>query len=250
MNFKNLHTEKNPLLICNVWDVVSARAAELNGFTAIGTSSGAIATMLGYKDGEEISFDELLFIVKRIKKNTHLPLSVDIEAGYSRDPKEIINHIHQLVELGISGINIEDTTVCHQRELVDAEHFSSLIDQIAKEYGNKIFLNVRTDAFLLGLPNALEETLFRIKKYEKAGADGIFVPCIIDENKIKIVCGSTRLPVNVMCMPGLVDFEKLENLGVKRISMGNFVYNKIQTDLKDLLIKIREQKSFKTLFES
>ncbi len=52
MNFKELHKNETPLIICNVWDVSSAKAAEAAGFQAIATSSGAIASMLGYRDGE------------------------------------------------------------------------------------------------------------------------------------------------------------------------------------------------------
>jgi len=63
MNFKNLHHQDAPLLICNVWDVASAKAAEQLNFDVIGTSSGAIAAMLGYTDGEEMNFAELDFKV-------------------------------------------------------------------------------------------------------------------------------------------------------------------------------------------
>ena len=55
MNFTDLHKNETPLIICNVWDVSSAKAAKTAGFQAIGTSSGAIASMLGYQDGEEMS---------------------------------------------------------------------------------------------------------------------------------------------------------------------------------------------------
>ena len=60
MNFKELHQQAAPIIICNVWDVPSAKAAQQLNFQAIGTSSGAIASMLGYKDGEE----ELAYILQ------------------------------------------------------------------------------------------------------------------------------------------------------------------------------------------
>ena len=43
MNFKQLHQQTAPVLICNVWDVASAKAAQKLNFQAIGTSNGAIA---------------------------------------------------------------------------------------------------------------------------------------------------------------------------------------------------------------
>jgi len=61
----------------------------------------------------------------------------------------------------------------------------------------------------MGLENPLEETVARIKLYEQAGADGIFVPCITEESDIREVVRTTSLPVNVMTMPNLPAFETL-----------------------------------------
>ena len=61
--FKSMHNMENPLIICNVWDAASANIAQSSGFSAIGTSSAAIAKNLGKEDGENISFESLLSIV-------------------------------------------------------------------------------------------------------------------------------------------------------------------------------------------
>lgn len=84
MEFKNLHNQNKPLLVCNVWDIPSTELAEKLNFQAIGTSSSAVASILGYNDGEEMEFSELEYFVKRISYISKLPLSVDLESGYSR----------------------------------------------------------------------------------------------------------------------------------------------------------------------
>ncbi|MCJ8299839.1 MAG: isocitrate lyase/phosphoenolpyruvate mutase family protein, partial [Pseudomonadales bacterium] len=179
--FNVLHQQATPLMICNVWDVASSLTAEKLGFIAIGTSSAAIASMLGYEDGEEIAFEELLFIVKRILSCSKLPLTVDIEAGYSQDPLLTAAYIKTLAEVGVVGINIEDSRVTDTRKLIDANSFagylSAIKGQLVKDKID-IFMNVRTDTFLLGKENALAETQKRARLYEMAGADGLFVPCI------------------------------------------------------------------------
>jgi 2-methylisocitrate lyase-like PEP mutase family enzyme len=248
MKLNDLLKVENPLVICNVWDVSSAKIAEKLGFKVIGTSSGAIATMLGYNDGEEISFDELLYIVKRIKANTDLPFTVDVESGYSTNTSVIIKNLQKLIQLGVAGINIEDSTVSQERRLVDPDIFSKTINEIVTEFNHKLFINVRTDTYLLDIPDKLSETLTRIEKYEKAGAHGIFVPCLTDHSDIEKICSSTKLPINVMCMPDLPDFATLYDLGVKRISMGNFVYNKNQNNLEQLLLSISTERHFRKLF--
>ncbi|RXK79601.1 isocitrate lyase/phosphoenolpyruvate mutase family protein, partial [Klebsiella pneumoniae] len=60
-----------------------------------GSSSAAIAAMLGYEDGEEMSFDELFYVVSRIKTVSELPLSVDLEAGYGATTSHItVSYTH------------------------------------------------------------------------------------------------------------------------------------------------------------
>ena len=249
--FKALHHKTSPLIICNVWDVASAKTAEKLGFSAIGTSSAAIASMLGYPDGEQMAFDELLFVVKRIAACSNLPLSVDIEAGFSQDPIQTAQYIKALADVGVVGINIEDSKVNETRTLIDANSFAGFLSaikgQLAK-YKLDIFINVRTDTFLLGVENMEAETKKRAHLYEVAGADGLFVPCISQKDDIQAITNSTKLPVNVMCMPILPDFSSLESLGVKRISMGNFVFDKLQSDLEARLSQIQQSNSFQAIF--
>ncbi len=250
--FETLHQQESPILLCNVWDVPSAKLAEKLHFKAIGTSSGAIAEMLGYRDGEEMDFAELLHIVKRIKANVQTPLTVDLEAGYSREPRQIAEHVRQLLELGVVGINLEDSLVDQERYLLEAEAFANHLEAVIQELGDQakdIFINVRTDTFLLGQPKPLEETLARAKIYHRAGANGLFVPCIEQQADIQRIVEESKLPINVMCMPALPSFSILEALGVKRISMGNFLHKFTLKQMESSLKLIVKSSEFKSLFQ-
>jgi len=252
LEFKELHQQAKPFLIGNVWNVQSAKVFDKLNFQAIGTSSAAIAHSLGYDDGQELPFTELLYIVERIKKSTNLLLTVDIENGYGKTAEEIVANIQQLFKLGVSGINIEDTVVVNgKRKLLDSNEFSHLIKTIGKklnETNSKLFIKVRCDAYLLNLPNATEQAIERIKLYEENGADGIFLPCITNVEDIKAVVLQTKLPINVMCMPNLPNFEILAAVGVKRISMGNFINSHIYQTMENTISTILQQQSFSTLF--
>jgi len=167
--FKNLHNQEKALLLANVWDVQSALLFQKLGYKAVGTSSAAIATSLGYEDGEKMPFEDLLRIVKNIQSKIDIPLTVDIEGGYSRNEQELINNILALHKLGVVGINIEDSMTNSTREIVAITKFGKTIAAI-KSYLSKnnidLFINVRTDFYIMGLANPLEETLKRIKIYE------------------------------------------------------------------------------------
>ncbi|KZW98603.1 carboxyvinyl-carboxyphosphonate phosphorylmutase [Pseudoalteromonas luteoviolacea] len=249
--FEMLHQQTQPLLIANVWDAESAKRAEKAGYQALGTSSAAVAAVLGYEDGEHIPFEELVFMVKRISASSLLPLSVDIESGYSRDPKEIAANIKQLTELGVVGVNLEDSRVTKTRALIDKDTFAALLSEVMKYLRAsdvRVFVNVRCDVFLLGLGNATEEATKRADSYQNAGADGLFFPCVTDESDIKAVVEATSLPINVMAMPDLPAFDTLSKLGVRRISMGNFAYLSISNQLEKTMKDIKSQGDCKTLF--
>ncbi|BBV65804.1 TPA: isocitrate lyase/phosphoenolpyruvate mutase family protein [Kluyvera ascorbata] len=253
MNFTQLHHQSAPLLIANVWDVPSALAAQRAGYQALGTSSAAIADMLGYPDGEGMSFAELRYIVGRIRAATTLPLSVDIESGYAESVGDIVDNVLQLSALGVAGINLEDSHVRDgRRELLDAEHFAKRLQAIREGLAThrvSLFLNARTDPFLLGMPEALSVTLSRASLYASHGADGLFVPCVHHPEDIAALVRQTALPLNVMAVPGLADFATLSELGVRRISMGNAVHSALQTQLNRLLLSLRHQRSFAGVFD-
>lgn len=252
LKFKELHHQATPLLIGNVWNVQSAKVFEKLNFQAIGTSSAAIAHSLGYEDGQELPFSELLYIVERIKKSTNLLLTVDIENGYGKTTEQILSNIQQLHSLGVAGINIEDSTVENgKRRLMECDEFTTLLKSISDNFVNsnsQLFINARCDAFLLNRQNPVEEAIKRVKSYSNTGADGIFIPFVTNIEAIKSIVLQSELPINVMCMPGLPDFETLASVGVKRISMGNFINANLYKSLENSISNILTHQSFNQIF--
>lgn len=251
--FKELHQNDEPLLLGNVWNPQSAKVYEKLGYKALATSSSAVAHSLGYEDGENMNFDEYLYIVERILKSISIPLTVDLEGGYGKTVDAVVSNISKLAEIGAVGINIEDSFIVDgTRKIADKEVFFEKLKSIVsklKEKKIERFINVRTDTFLLGLENPVEETLERIKLFEEAGVDGIFVPCITVENDIETIVNSTNIPINVMCMPELPEFKTLQDLGVKRISSGNFINGYIYKNLEEKGCEIIQEQSFLPIFK-
>jgi len=191
--FYQLHQQQKPFILANAWNARSAQLIEEAGFEAIGTSSGAISNSLGYEDGEKIPFNELLYIVQRIKSCTNIPLSVDVERGYTNDLNVLTDNIQKLIDSGVSGINIEDA----QGEEIYLRKLESIKNYLVKT-NQQLFINARTDVFLQKLPSPLETTLKRAKLYQDAGADGLFVPAVSDTAVINEITSFTTLPVNMV----------------------------------------------------
>ncbi len=236
--FKALHQNDTPLLLANVWDAHTTQLAQKAGFTALGSSSHAIANALGYEDGEKISFEALLFVVKHIAAVATVPLSVDFEAGYADDPQQVAKYAKQLTELGVAGINLEDGVVKAGKRILG--HTGVLVEKIrAIKASTDIFINARTDTYTTQHPDSLNESISRALIYKTAGADGIFVPLIEKEADIKIFVAKVDVPLNVFTTPGLPGYETLGKLGVKRISHGAKQYEllmkKSEAIFKDFL---------------
>ncbi|QNK06814.1 2-methylisocitrate lyase-like PEP mutase family enzyme [Raoultella sp. BIGb0399] len=253
MDFTQQHHQATPLLLANVWDVTSASAAAEAGYTAIGTSSAAIAHSLGLDDGEALPFAELLYRVTRIRARVALPLSVDMEAGYGASAEEVVENLLALAHSGVVGVNLEDSVVNEGvRTLAAAQAFARRLQEIATglaQAGVSLFINVRTDPFVLNHPQALAETISRGQLYAGHGADGLFVPCVTEAADIAAMVAAVALPLNVMAMPALPDHDQLAQLGVKRISMGNALHDAQQGHLYRLLKTVRQQRSFKEVFD-
>jgi len=249
--FNDLHHVGNLFVLPNVWNAKSAVIFQEKNFQAVATSSAAVADSLGYKDGEQMPFTDYLFIIERILSSVQIPLSVDIEMGYGRSDEEIYTNIRKLAELGVAGINIEDSIINKQeRILKDATIFARTIETIksrSEAERLKLFINIRCDTFILNVENKQQETIKRLKIYNSTGADGIFLPCISAEEDIAGAVNNTKLPLNVMCIPGLPNFETLNKLGVKRVSMGPFLFNKIYTEADRLSETIITDNNFSSI---
>ena len=250
--FRNLHHAEPLFVLPNVWDAKSARLFQENGFPAVATSSSAVAESLGYPDGEGMPFFDYLFVIARILAAVEVPLSVDLEMGYGKTDEQIYQNIRRLIDLGVVGINLEDSTIDGSgRVLKDAGVFVGTVAHIRKRLAEEkleLFINIRCDTYLLDVDGKRRETGRRVKLYEAAGADGIFLPCISDKDEIAEAVKHTHLPLNVMCVPGLPGFETLDQLGVKRVSMGPFLFGKVYEEAGRLSRAVNTSGSFLPLF--
>src|SRR6266567_1031106 len=87
-SFHSLHEERDILILPNAWDAGSAKIIEDAGAKAIATSSAGVAWALGFPDGDILPPKMLADVTARITVAITVPLSVDIEGGYSKNPQK------------------------------------------------------------------------------------------------------------------------------------------------------------------
>lgn len=242
-------TTQQPILYTgNAWNVRSAQDLEAVGFDIIGTSSAAIANSFGFADGEKISFELLFKVVKHIAAQVSIPVSVDIERGYASTLTNLCRNVEKLLQVGCKGINLEDNDPCGQTSLVAPEQFAEKIYALKKEFGDALYINSRTDTYLQNVPERLAATTDRITIYAEAGTDGVFIPGLIDLEEVARITTASPVPVNLMALPGLAKIDRLVELGVKRISFGNFGYEKCYATHQALMTRIYQHGDIAKLF--
>jgi 2-methylisocitrate lyase-like PEP mutase family enzyme len=217
--FRSLHQQPGqPLVLANITDPGSARLVESLGAKAVATTSAGVAWSLGYADGNRLPIDQLAHVVRGIVGAVRVPVTIDVETGYSDEPSAVAERLKPVLETGIAGINIEDGSDAPD---VLALKIESLKRSLSST-GLDLFINVRTDVYLRNLsPEKVSETLRRATIYRSAGADGLFVPGIADAAQIAEVASGTELPLNVMSVPGLPRLQELARLNVRRLSAGS-----------------------------
>lgn len=223
LEFQALHTQDELLFLPNAWDVLSALVLEQTGFKAIATTSWGIANSMGYKDGENITFENLLSLAAKIIAAVDIPVSVDIESGYADSSDQVADNVMKIAELGAVGINIEDSNK-NGSGLEEKERQCQLIRKIRNKLDGQgytdFFINARIDTYFQ-LKDPQRETIDRAIDYVASGANGIFVPGISQSHDIEDLVNAIDAPLNVMSLPKLTDANQLNELGVKRFSTGN-----------------------------
>ena len=220
--FQDLHTGPDLLVLANAWDAGSARLIESLGARAIATTSGGVAWSQGYPDGDALPTSLVLATTAAIARVIRVPLTVDIEGGYSDDPVAVGTLIGALIEAGAVGVNLEDgggspDSLCAK---------IAAARKVADGLGVALYINARTDVFLRELVPAADriaETCARAARYRAAGASGIFVPRAAEPAAITAIAREVALPLNVMTWPGLPPAPELAALGVRRLSAGSSI---------------------------
>jgi 2-methylisocitrate lyase-like PEP mutase family enzyme len=246
--FHDLHRGPAPLRLANCWDAGSARVISSLGSPAIATTSAGMAWSLGYADGHKLPVAELLAAVQRIARVVTVPLSVDIEAGYSKDPTLVATLVMQLADLGVVGINIEDG---RDAPTLLAAKIQAIKTATAKK-SLPVFVNARTDVYLKGLvPETARsmEVLQRSEHYRNAGADGLFVPLLLNAGEIAEIAKQAQLPLNVMAHQSLPSVLQLQALGVRRLSAGAAMSQASWGTVSKLSQQLLNDDSFTALFE-
>lgn len=215
--FRALH-QSGVFLLPNPWDAGSARVLAVLGFAALASTSSGFAFTLGRLDGGA-TLDEVVAHTRTLDRATALPVTVDLEHGYGPRPEDTAHAVTRVAEAGAVGGSIEDYDpagsiypVAYAAERVAAAA------EAARRLGFPFTLTARAENHIRGNPD-LDDTVTRLRAYERAGADVLYAPGLRTVAEIRTVCEAVSSPVNVLAQPQLTVAE-IAGAGARRISVG------------------------------
>src|SRR5271166_3280048 len=201
--FAARHEGPAPLLLPNPWDAGSARLFAALGFEALATTSVGFAATLGRVDGS-VTLDEALDHAALVVDATDLPVSADLENGFSDDPAGVAATVERAIDAGLAGCSIEDFTRRVDEPVYDARLAAERVAaaaEAAHRGPGRLVLTARAENHLHGRPD-LDDTIARLVAYQEAGADVLYAPGLTDLADIARVVDAVDRPVNVLALPG------------------------------------------------
>jgi 2-methylisocitrate lyase-like PEP mutase family enzyme len=245
-----LHRVPALFVVPNAWDAGSARLLAGLGFSALATSSGASAAAYGRRDGQ-LSRDEALAVVRTVAAGTSLPVTADLENGFGDSPDDVAETIRLAAEAGASGGSIEDFSGSTDRPIYEIEHAVARVEaavHAARSLPTPFVLTARSENFLHGQLD-LDDTILRLRRFERAGADVLFAPGIPDLESVRAVCAAVSRPVNFMAGIRGRSFSlaALEEAGVRRVSLATSLYRAAMTALVEAAREVRHGGTFEYL---
>jgi 2-methylisocitrate lyase-like PEP mutase family enzyme len=213
--FRALH-DGDPFVIPNPWDAGSAKVLAGMGFKALASTSSGFAYTLGRPDGAA-TLDEVVEHAGALDRATNLPVSVDLENGYGPTAQDVARAIARVAGAGAVGASIEDYDPSQGiYSLEDAAARVAAAVEAARGLDVPFTLTARAENHIRG---NLNDTIARLRAYERAGADVLYAPGLRSGDEILAVCDAVSKPVNVLAHRGLSMSEIVE-AGGQRISVG------------------------------
>jgi carboxyvinyl-carboxyphosphonate phosphorylmutase len=229
----------------SVFDPISARIAEGLGFE-VGMFAGSIAsgTVLGAPDLVVLTLTEFAEQIHRMCRAGDLSLMVDADHGYG-NALSVMRTVEELESAGVAALTIEDTVLPRTFGAAGQEQLLSLEEGVGKM---KAALAARQDPGLAiaGRTGALRgfgipETIRRVKAYEAAGVDAIFLAGARTRAEIQAVRAELKVPLLLGGAGGeLEDRQFLGANGVRVALQGHLPFQAAVKAVYDTLKALRD----------
>lgn len=219
--FRALH-QQGCFILPNPWDAGSARVLQHMGFSALASTSTGYAWTVGRPD-YAMTRDAVLEHLSVLCEAVDLPVNADFESGFAEDAEGVAENVTLAIKTGVAGISIEDRKIGDLSQLYDqiqsVERIRAARSAIDRS-GEDVILVARTEGLLID-PSGVKKAIDKLVAFADAGADCLYAPGVgKKEDIVAMVRAVAPKPVNVLVMGAGLTAVELEELGVRRISVG------------------------------
>jgi len=223
---KTLKQEKT-VLVPGIYDALSAKIAQQVGFNILfHTGYGTAATLLGVPDIGLVSFSEMNERVSNICNAVDVPVIADADTGYGNS-LNTMRTVKDYIKSGAAGLILEDQVwpkKCghmKNKDVISIEEMEGKIKAAVEsriaEHSDLVIV-ARTDSLAVeGLDNAIS----RVKTYQKAGADILFIEAPNQIDDLKEINSKIEMPLLLNQIEGghtpIISLEDAHRLGFKII---------------------------------
>jgi len=250
MKLREIILSDEILIAPGAHDALSAKIVEIMGFKLVYmTGFGVSASMNGMPDVGLISFEEMLWMLRRIVNAVNIPVIADADTGYG-NAINVIRTVKEYMRAGAAGLHIEDQVFPKRCGHVEGKEVIPCEEMVGKILAaidtrnslNRDFLIIaRTDALNV---EGLEKTLERLDLYAEAGADMLFVDGIKTVEEAEYFGKNTRKPL-VYNMGGLapkLSITEIRKLGnYKLVILPTYMLRVAVDAMRKLLERIKEE---------
>ena len=187
-SIRSLLAKEKPLVLPGAHDALSAmliKAAGFHGFFIGGFQTAG--ARYGLPDIGLCQLGEFSAAFRDMTNACDLPVLVDADNGYG-DVKNCVHLLHTYERMGISAMFIEDQVapkrcghMAGKRVVPTEEMEAKLRAMSANRMDPETFIVARTDARAI---HGLDEALRRAERYVRAGADGVFIESMLNEDEM------------------------------------------------------------------
>jgi 2-methylisocitrate lyase-like PEP mutase family enzyme len=195
-----------------------------------------------------VTRDEALAHAAAVVAATPLPVTGDFENGFADDPDGVAETVRLARDAGLSGCSIEDTMMTDANP---AYAFDLAVERIraaaaaARALAEPFVLCARADGVMNGT-YGMDKAICRIRAFEAAGADLLYIPVVPDAASLKRVVNSVTKPVNALAAGAVAKMRvpEIAALGVRRISVGSQIARLTHAAIRDSVNAMLREGSF------
>ena len=234
-SIRQLLRDTDILVSPGVYDCLSARLAEAEGFALVSTTgAGLVNARLGLPDVGVFSLRDNVDACRMIARSVTVPVSADAETGYG-NAATVHYATREFEAAGVAAISIEDQSIPKRCGHVAGKSVIPTLDMVRKieaavdaRQSDEFMIVARTDAIA---SEGIEATIARARAYQAAGADALFPDAVRGADDIARIVDAVDIPVRINMGFGLrtrtttplMSIAELRALGVRWVSLSRML---------------------------